>query len=78
MKIVFDLDFFEASQLLKCCRLGSLVIGVTHSNPLRHLGGVIEDLSEVVEEMAERDSSIGDTGPHEPRTKKQVYIGEDD
>lgn len=77
MKIVFELDFYEASQLLKCCRLGSLVIGVTHSNPLRHLGGVIEDLNEVVEEMAERDSSIGFTTSI-PRKKKQVYIGEDD
>ena len=74
MKITFDLTYFEAQQLLRCCQIGHDITSLTnYPYPVASLTPVIHDLSEVLAEMAKRDPSIGHTTGI-PRTKKVVYI----
>ena len=76
MKITFDLTVYEAQQVLRSCTMGHMCSLVTSAYPAANLSPIIDDLSKVVTEMMDRDSSIGQTGPPlHPRTKK-VYLDE--
>lgn len=73
-KITFDLTYFEAQQVLRCCRIGHDVTALTnYAYPVANLTPIIHDLSEVLAVMAERDPSIGHTTGI-PITAKKVYL----
>lgn len=73
-KVIFEMDFWSANQVLRSLRLGRDIMGLCNAafHPLDHL---IDDLGIVIDELAERDPLIGDTAGGDREVL--VYIQEE-
>lgn len=75
-KVVFKVDYWSAAQILRSLKLAENLMGMTNTHHFR-LGGYVQDLEQVVEELKARDASIGDYGVMDEK-EIVVYIeGED-